>query len=316
VRSRRLFDAVLGGLLVFLLALVSDPGPGTARGALERAPGRSSLVRVELHLVPDARERAHALLMTLGGPVYCRQLLGLAQYLDASLLCPDYARNGERAGSSRAARVEDWGDPRYLDEVAQLPARLRAGGIKFSETILVGASYAGYANTELIATHPQLRPSALILVDTFFDLADRYQALPPSHETRTEINRVLGGTLAERPKEYAARSPSHHLRGLAQAIRHGMKLVVVWSVSNDERREFDGATCSRAASAQWLGQLATLLGRPLVGYVTQLKHADALRYWGTDLLTLAGVARGRQGLPARAVTFRSGGPLPAGSYCG
>ena len=49
--------------------------------------------------------------------------------------------------------------------------------------------------------------------------------------------------------------------------------------------------------------------------VTQMLHADALRYRWRDLLTLAGLSSGPNRLPARRVTFRAGEPIPAGSYC-
>jgi pimeloyl-ACP methyl ester carboxylesterase len=277
----------------------------------------SRLLRVELHLVPDARVRPHVLLMTLGGPVYCGQLLELSQFLDASRLCPDYGLDGERSGASRAARREDWGDAAYLNAVARLPARLQADGVKVAKLVLIGASYAGYANTELVATHPELHPAALIVVDSFFDLSSRTRALyvPSGAETLKEIESVLGGTLAQVPQEFAARSPSSHLEGLTTAIRQGTRFVDVWSISPEEQREFNGATCSRAANARWLSELAGLLERPIAGYVTHLRHGDALRHWGESLLTLAGLARGYHGLPARRVTFAPGKPVPADSYC-
>jgi pimeloyl-ACP methyl ester carboxylesterase len=295
--------------LVALAVAVTAPGAGAA-------PTRPPLLRVQLEAAAGARLRPHLLLMTLGGPVYCGQLLPLARYLDASLLCPDFGRNGETSGHSRSKRVEDWGDPSYLAAVARLPARLEADGLKVSGLVLVGASYAGYANTELVATHPELHPRALIVVDSFLDLPERYRALPVEHETRAEITRVLGGTLGQRPDAYAARSPSGHLDGLAVAVRAGMQLVDVWSVALAERREFNGATCSPAANAQWLSELASLLGRPVTGYVTRLEHAEALRSWWRELLAFAGLGRPFRALPARAVVFQPGAPVPAGSVCG
>ena len=106
------------------------------------------------------------------------------------------------------------------------------------------------------------------MVDSYLDLTARYEALPAGHETKTEIASVLGGTPAGEPQVYASRSPSHHLAGLAAAMRAGTAFVDVWSTSAEERREFAGATCSRLANAQWLADLAGFLGRPVVGYVT------------------------------------------------
>src|SRR5207344_764049 len=122
-------------------------------------------------------------------------------------------------------RQMDWGDPAYLAQVARVPAQLRADGVKIAQLVLVGVSYSGYANTQLVATHPELRPAALIMVDSYLDLPARYQALPPGHATKAELERAMGGTLTSRPEEYARRSPSNNLTGLATAIRGGMRFV-------------------------------------------------------------------------------------------
>lgn len=298
-------------VVVLVAAAVCAPGPAGAGGS----PPVRSLMRVESHLLPDARVRPHLLLMTLGGTVYCGRLFEVAAYLDASLVCPDYYLNGERSGASRSARVEDWGDPRYLNEVAALPARLRAEGVRISGLVLIGASYAGYANAELVATHPWLRPRAMIMVDSFFDLGSRYEALPPTHETRLEMEKVLGGPYPQLASVYESRSPSSHLEALAGAMRAGMRFVNVWSTSPAEDREFNGATCSKTADALWMSRLATLLGRPLVAYVTQLAHGDAVLHWSESLSILAGLHAGKSGLPGRPITFRPGAGIPADSYC-
>src|SRR5205085_338482 len=256
------------------------------------------------------------LLMTIGGPVYCVQLEALARNVGASLACADYAPDGYRGVGSRADRREDWGDPAYLAGVAENPGHLRAQGVKISKLVLIGVSYAGFGNAELVATHPELRPAALILVDSYLDLPARYAALPARHPTRTEIEHELGGTLEARRPAYEARSPSHHLGGLAQAMKHGMRLVDVWSVSAGEEREFRGATCSRLANAHWLRALAGLRARPVVGYVTHMRHAHALWHRGEGLLALASIRSTNRPLRARAVAFAAGAPLPAGSYCG
>jgi hypothetical protein len=167
----------------------------------------------------------------------------------------------------------------------------------------------------LVATHPEIHPAALIVVDSFLDLRARYEALPADHPTREEIVSVVGGTPEQQPAAYVARSPSGHLPGLAAAIRSGMKLVVVWSLAASEVREFLGATCSRLADAQWLADLAQLLGKPVTGYVTHLPHAHALWDRGQGLLRLAGIVTTGKALLAHAVTFAPDGQVPTGSYC-
>jgi hypothetical protein len=273
------------------------------------------LYREELHLVPDARQRPHLLLMTLGGPEYCVQLQQLARNMDANRLCTDYGPNKYVAAGERAGRVEDWGDPAYDAAVAKLPAQLARSGVKVSALVVLGVSYSGFANAELVAAHPELHPAALIVVDSYLDLAARFNALPSYHETRTEIETVVGGTPDQIPQVYDSRSPSHHLDGLAAAIRNGMKFVVVWSVTANEKREFVGATCDAAANAQWLNQLAGILGRPVTGYVTHLRHAYALWDYGRGLLGLAGLGRAAPPRTARAVSFAPNRQPPPGSVC-
>src|SRR5579862_8475834 len=297
---------LLLGLLLLVAVAAIGAGP---------SPAGTPIVREELHLVPDARLRPHLLLMTLGGPNYCVQLENLARKVDANRLCADYGPDRYETPSERSGRVEDWGDPAYDAAVAKLPAQLEKTGVKVSALIVLGVSYSGYANAELVASHPELRPAALIVVDSYLDLTARYDALPSYHETRKEIERVLGGTPDQIPQIYENRSPSHHLDGLATAIRNGMKLVDIWSVSPTEKREFVGATCDAAANAQWLNALAGKLGKPVVGYVTHLRHAYALWDYGRGLLGLAGFSTALPPRTARAVTFAPNGTPPAGSYC-
>jgi pimeloyl-ACP methyl ester carboxylesterase len=187
--------------------------------------------------------------------------------------------------------------------------------VKISKLVLVGVSYSGYANAALVATHPELRPAALVVVDSYLDLPARYAALPSYHETKKEMDAVIGGTLQQVPERYADRSPSNHLAGLATAIRNGMAFVDVWSTSAHEKREFRGATCSRLANAQWLADLAKLLGHPVTGYITQMQHAHALWFRGHGLLELAGIAHADKQVPAQRVVFKPDGRVPRGSYC-
>lgn len=279
------------------------------------ADGAPPLLRVDLRLASPVGTSAHPLVITLGGPVYCDQVIAVARFLRASMLCPDYGRDGERSGASRSRRMEDWGNPAYLAAVARVALRLAAQPPGVSQVILVGASYAGFAAAELAATHPELRPRALIVVDSFLDLRERFRALEIDQATRTEMIRVLGGTPRLRPHAYSQRSPSTHLAGLASEIRHGMRFVDVWSVGTNAAREFNGAMCSKLANSFWLRRLARILHRPVTGYVTHLQHATALWDWWRQLLALAGLAATKHPLPAMAFRFRAGEPLQPGSYC-
>jgi hypothetical protein len=333
-RQRPLFRSRAAALLVVVaattavVAAANLPRPSAPHRALpprgERISRRieakvtrrlEGKARIELHVVAGATKTPHPLLMTLGGPIYCVQLADVARLLDASLACSDYIQNGYEMPGERGKRREDWGDPSYLASVARLPRELRQDGVKISMLLLVGVSYSGYANAELVASHPELQPNALIVIDSYLDLAARYRATPKRHPTRKEMQSVIGGTLNERPHAYAARSPSHHLDGLAAAIRNGMTFIDVWSVNPAERRELRGATCSAAANAEWLRDLSGLLDRPTVAYVTHLRHAHALWNRAPAVLALAGIGTPKHRLAARRFTFADGVPLPRGSYC-
>jgi hypothetical protein len=303
----------LPAALIATCAVVFVFGADTAAGH----PARSGqqLVRVQLTVAPGARSSPHLLLLTVGGPIYCMQLRNLAHRLDASLLCADYGPNQYERPGQRTGRLEDWGDPAYDAAVARLPARVKAQGVKVSKLVVVGVSYSGFANAELVASQPRLHPAALVMIDSYLDLAARFAALPLSHPTRAEIERALGGTPEDRPAVYARRSPSHHLATLAADIHAGMRFVDVWSVAASESHEFRGATCSLDANARWLAQLAAILGRPVKGYVTELRHAHALWDHGRGVLRLAGIEAAGPSLPARTVRFRPGGAAPRDSYC-
>lgn len=288
---------------------------GAGAAGARRAGAGPPLVREQLTVAPGARSSPHLLLLTVGGPIYCMQLRNLARRLAASLLCADYGPNRYERPGQRTGRLEDWGDPAYDAAVARLPAKVEAQGVKVSKLVVVGVSYSGFANAELVASQPRLHPAALVMIDSYLDLAARFAALPLDHPTRAEIEQSVGGTPAQLPAAYALRSPSSHLATLAADIRSGMRFIDVWSVAASETREFRGATCSWDANAHWLSRLAAVLHRPVTGYVTRLRHAYALWDHGRGVLQLAGVQAAGPSLPARAVQFRPHGGVPAGSYC-
>src|SRR5437588_3407173 len=101
----RLVAAMTALLVVGAIGLAFSPVVGNAWDS------EPSLLRVSSRIPADVRAIGRPLVLTLGGPVYCGQASALAHYLKASLVCPDYGLDGERSGSSRARRIEDWGDP-------------------------------------------------------------------------------------------------------------------------------------------------------------------------------------------------------------
>jgi pimeloyl-ACP methyl ester carboxylesterase len=243
--------------------------------------------------------RPLGVMVTSGGWAYCEQLRALARRTSYTLLCGRYAKDGYTGLGLREKRQLDWGDPAYL---ARLAASARAlheavGG----RLLLVGVSYSGFGVATLAAHHPELRPDRLIVIDAYLDLAARRRRLPDRHETAREIDRETGGLAGELRRRSASAA------GLARLVRAGTRLTVVSSVSEHERRFFNGATCARDASAETLAQLARSLGRPVPAWVTNTRHGVNL--WRHGRAIVGGRPPGRQ------VTFRPDGVIPPGSVC-
>jgi pimeloyl-ACP methyl ester carboxylesterase len=242
---------------------------------------------------------SRGVLATSGGWAYCYQARPIARRLHYTLVCGRYVRDGYTGFGLRANRWVDWGNPRYLDELAASIAAVhrRIGG----PLVLAGVSYSGYGVAVLAASHPELRPDRVIVVDSYLDLVARRAHLPATHESALEIDRETGGTA----DALALRSPS--VSGLAQLVRGGTKLVVVWSIAARERKEFSGATCDASANAGRLSALARLLGQPVDAWVTQSRHG--VTFWDFGVRLVKGGSVGTR------VTFEPDGRIPAGAIC-
>lgn len=275
-------------------AFAADAARAPASTASVSAAGSEAIVSV----YPVARPRG--VMATSGGWAYCQQVRLLARHTGYELLCGRYAKDGYLGYGLRPRRHLDWGNPDYLAGLAASieAAHRQVGG----ELVLIGVSYSGFGVATLASRHPELRPDRLIVIDSFLDLVARRRALSPQQPTAREIDAETGGSLAE----LEARNVS--VDGLARLVRAGTRLTVVWSVSADERREFNGATCNRAANAAVLLRLADALSRPVVGWVTDSRHGHDL--WDHGRAIVAGR------VPGRAEVFRPGGPVPPGAVCG
>ena len=251
-------------------------------------------------LVPQvySTSRPVGLMVTSGGWAYCEQMRPVARRTHHTLLCGRYARDEYLGPGLRHKRQLDWGNGAYLARLAERAAELhdRIGG----ELILIGVSYSGFGVATLAGHHPELRPDRLIVIDSYFDLVQRRRALPDRHETALEIDREAGTT------EASLRRRSATPEQLARLVRAGTKLAVVWTISDDERRRFAGATCGRDASPATLAGLARVLRRPMAGWVTETRHGVNLWRHGV------GMVRGVN--PGRRFFFRPGA-IPAGSFC-
>ena len=281
--------AVIAGLIIpAVLAVVGLPEAGRAARASDPAI-------VTLHSVP----RPKGLMVTSGGWAYCEQVRALARHTGYTLLCGRYAKDGYTGPGLRAERHLDWGNPAYLASLAEKARAVhrRVGG----ELILIGVSYSGFGVATLASHHSELRPDRLIAIDTYLELVPRRAALPSSHQTARDIDAETSGSVSE----LTARSVS--ASGLARLVRTGTAVTLIWSVSPEERREFNGATCDRRSNAGVLVELATALGRPVTGWASNSPHGHNLWNHGTAIIG--------GNPPGKRFTFAPGRPIPKGSIC-
>jgi pimeloyl-ACP methyl ester carboxylesterase len=260
-----------------------------------RGTGGSPSLAIE-SVFPVAQPRG--LIVTTGGWIYCANTRTLAREAGYTLLCGRYAKDGYTWYNLHAKRHLDWGNPVYLAQFAHAIARVhrQVGG----PLIFVGVSYSAFGMATLASHHPELRPSMLVVVDSYLDLVARWRHSANDPIGR-EIERETGPSLA------ALKARSVDVKGLAKLIRRGTKLSVIWSITNKEKWAFQGATCARDANANTLAKLANVLGRPVSGWVTRGEHGFDL--WDNASAILAGHN------PGREVRFRPGGAVPANSYC-
>jgi hypothetical protein len=248
-----------------------------------------------LYPIPDSR----GLMVTTGGWAYCEQIRPIARATRYALLCGRYVEDGYLGPGLRSRRRLDWGDAAYLADLAAKARRLhdRIGG----KLILIGVSYSGFGVATLASHHPELRPDRLVVVDSYLDLVARRSRLPDWHATAREIDTETGGSTA------SLRRRSVRVDGLARLVRQGTVLTAVWSVSEEERTFFAGATCDRDANAATLARLARALGRPVPARVTVTRHGHTLWHHG------AAIVEGR--VPGKLFLFEPDGVVPPGAVC-
>lgn len=239
------------------------------------------------------------LMATTGGWAYCLQVQALARRSGYTLVCGRYAKDGYLGYGLRSHRHLDWGNPAYLASFASTIVAIhrQVGG----PLVLVGVSYSGFGVATLASHHPELRPQRLIVIDSFLDLVARRASLPAGQETAREIDAETGGSVA------ALRERSVSVAGLAELVRSGTALTVIWSTAPAEKREFAGATCDRTANADTLQQLADHLHTAVSGWVTQSRHGYDLWDHGREIMA------GHE--PGTEISFTPGRPIPAAATC-
>lgn len=246
---------------------------------------------------PAAHPRG--LMVTSGGWAYCQQLRRLARRTNYTLLCARYWKDGYVGRDLRSRRQLDWGNPRYLASLAKRAKTIhaRVGG----KLLLVGVSYSGFGVATLATHHPELRPDRMIVIDSYFDLVARRRGAAPAGPTALEIDRETGGSVR------ALRQRSAAVAGLGRLVRAGTRLTVIWTVSDHEKRLFNGVTCDQTSGAGTLSRLARALRRPIPGWVTRAKHGRNLWNHGVAIVG------GRN--PGARVLFRPDGRIPARAVC-
>ena len=269
-------------LLVLALASGGVAGAGANRPAVTT-------------LYPVAHPKG--LMVASAGWPYCVQLRPLARNTGYDLLCGRFWKDGYTGYGLRSQRHLDWGNPAYLAAYAKTIQAVHAkiGG----KLVLIGVSASGFAVATLAGHHPEIRPDRLIVIDSYLDLFARRRVAV--NQTAQEIDEETGGSDAE------LKARSVPVSGLATLFRHGTELAFIWSVSADERIEFNGATCNRGAYAATLARLAQTLHRPVRAWVTHTKHAHDLWNHGQAIIA----AR----YPGRMVVFKPDGRIPPGSTC-
>jgi pimeloyl-ACP methyl ester carboxylesterase len=135
-------------------------------------------------------------------------------------------------GQGRRLTLYSWGWRGEIDDLARMPAVLERAlpwfHVDRKRVYAVGSSMGGQETLLLVALHPRLLTGAAAM-DSATDMAARYRDFPRiaggvrlQQLARAEI----GGTPAQVPRAYAARSPISYVRAIADS---GVPLHIWWS---------------------------------------------------------------------------------------
>ena len=167
--------------------------------------------------------------------------------------------------------------------------------------VIVGVSYSGFGVATLASHHPELRPDRLIIVDSYLDLVARRRHSPDGSLIATEIDNETGGS------EDELRRRSVLVDGLRASCGAAPSSSPIWTISDDERRLFRGATCDRTASAATIAELARRLDREVPVWITHTEHGHNLWDRGREIM--------RGNYPGSRIVFPPSGVIPAGAVC-
>ena len=173
------------------------------------------------------------------------------------------------AGAGRKLKLYSWGWHRQVDDLARMPAILRAKlpwvKIDRRRIYAVGSSMGGQETLMLVARYPGMLAGATAL-DSATDMAARYRNFPQiagGLHLQALARAEIGGTPATVPQAYALRSPIHWADEIA---RSGVPLHIWWSrrdrIVIDQYHESGGlfrtvaALHPRASVTQYVGNWA------------------------------------------------------------
>jgi len=139
------------------------------------------------------------------------------------------------AGQGRVYRLDSWGYPGQIDDLARMPALVERNVTGFhyvrDRVYAIGDSMGGQEVLLLLAKHPRLLAGA-IAFDPPVDMAERYYAFPAlkyGRSTQARARVEIGGTPDQVPQAYADRSPLDYVRQIAFS---GVPLELWWSVDD------------------------------------------------------------------------------------
>lgn len=173
-------------------------------------------------------------------------------------------------GQGRRLGRYSWGWRGQIDDLARMPGLVEHAvpGLRIdrSRVYAIGSSMGGQETLLLVARHPRLLAGAAAL-DSATDMSARYAAFARLRGGR-RLQRLarleIGGTPAQMPLRYAARSPISFARQIA---RSGVPLHLWWSVKDRIVRDQNAES---GALYRAIERIAT--GAPVTKYVGAWAH--------------------------------------------
>jgi poly(3-hydroxybutyrate) depolymerase len=211
-------------------------------------------------------------------------------------------------GQGRRLPFYSWGYPGQIDDLARMPAAVGHAypwlEIDPARVYAVGDSMGGQ-EVLLLAARPDVHLAGVAALDPVTDMARRYRTwfvTPGEHALPARARLELGGTPAQRPDAYRARSPGTFVGAVA---RSGIPLQLWWS------RRDSVVTDQAAETALFYRTLVALApAAPVQQIVGYWEHAHEM-HPGTQLpaaLACFGLV-GSGGVEVPAYRIESGGSV-------